>query len=33
MLEQRIESISWWSEIQNQDLRIPLIDIPIPHGA
>ena len=33
ILEQRIESIPWCSEIQNEDLRLPLINIPIPHGA
>ena len=33
ILEQRIESVPWCCEIQNQDLRIPLIFISIPHGA
>ena len=33
ILEQRRESIPWYSEIQNQHLRIPLNFIPILHGA
>ena len=33
ILEKRIESVPWCSEIQKQDLRKPLINIPIPHGT
>ena len=33
ILEQRIESVPWCCEIQNQNLRISLIFIPILHGT
>ena len=33
ILESRIESVPWCNEIQKQNLRMPLINIPIPHYA